>query len=234
MGALDGVVGIVTGASGGIGAAIVSAMVAEGAKVVATDIAAPHGDHNVLGLAHDVTNKTRWHEVVAEGEEAFGAITTLVNNAGIVLAGSLEETTEEDYRRVIDVNQVGVFLGMQAVVPSMKKAGGGSIINIASMDGIVAHPGIYGYSSSKFAVRGLTKVAALELGQWNIRVNAVCPGYIATPMTEGIPSEMTSAVALGRIGEPKEIAGMVSFLASPLASYATGTEFIIDGGYTAK
>lgn len=235
MNELTGAIAVVTGAGGGIGAATVQSLAGRGAKVFATDLNAPVflSDDNVVASTHDVTSSTRWRAVIAEAEAAFGPVNVLVNNAGIVKAAPIEEMSEAEYRQVIDVNQVGVFLGMQAVVPSMRKAGGGSIINIASMDGIIAHPGIYGYVASKFAVRGMTKVAALELGQYNIRANAICPGYIKTPMTEGIPSEMTSAVALGRVGKPEDIAEFVSFLASPASSYATGTEFVIDGGYTA-
>ncbi len=236
---LEGKVAIVTGAAGGLGRAQVAALAAEGAAVVATDIRPAAAEAEALGervrfLAHDVTDFARWQEVVAETERVHGPVTVLVNNAGIVRAAPIEEMSEGDYRAVIDVNQVGVFLGMKAVVPSMRRGGGGSIVNIASMDGIIAHPGVAGYVSSKFAVRGLTKVAALELGHAGIRVNAVCPGVIETPMAASAPLAWLNELPIPRLGRPEEIASLVVFLASDEASFATGAEYVMDGGYTAR
>ena len=238
-GRLEGKVAIVTGAAGGLGRAQVTALCAEGAKVVATDVRSAAGEVEPLGegvrfLVHDVTDLGRWQEVVAAAETELGPVSVLVNNAGTVRAAPIEEMTEEDYRAVIDVNQVGVFLGTKAVVPSMRRAGGGSIVNIASMDGVIAHPGVAGYVSSKFAVRGLTKVAALELGRDGIRVNAVCPGVIDTPMAAGAPLGWLDQLPIPRLGRPEEIARLVVFLASDEASFATGAEYLMDGGYTAR
>ena len=236
---LEGKVAIVTGAAGGLGRAQVAALSAAGAAVVATDIRPAAGEVEALGdgvcfLTHDVTDLARWQAVVAEAENRFGPVSVLVNNAGIVRAAPIEEMSEEDYRAVVDVNQIGVFLGMKAVVPSMRRTGSGSIVNIASMDGIIAHPGVAGYVSSKFAVRGLTKVAALELGRAGIRVNAVCPGVIDTPMAAGAPLAWLNELPIPRLGRPEEIASLVVYLASDEASFATGAEYVMDGGYTAR
>lgn len=243
MGRLDGKVAIVTGGARGMGASHVRRFVKEGAKVVFTDINAKGGKaleaelgENVKFVQQDVTKADDWKKVIEEAENTFGPVNILVNNAGISMSKSLMEITEEEYRRIIDINQVSVFLGTKAVVPSMQKAGGGSIINISSINGIVG--GAIGYTDSKFAVRGFTKAAALQLAHLGIRVNSVHPGVIETPMvTQGdaveVIKEFAKQIPVGRMAQPEEVSNLVLYLASDESSYSTGSEFVIDGGLTA-
>jgi len=243
MGRLDGKVAIVTGGARGMGASHVRRFVKEGAKVVFTDINAEGGKaleaelgENVKFVQQDVTKADDWKKVIEEAENTFGPVNILVNNAGISMSKSLMEITEEEYRRIIDINQVSVFLGTKAVVPSMQKAGGGSIINISSINGIVG--GAIGYTDSKFAVRGFTKAAALQLAHHGIRVNSVHPGVIETPMvTQGdaveVIKEFAKQIPVGRMAQPEEVSNLVLYLASDESSYSTGSEFVIDGGLTA-
>lgn len=248
MGRLSGKIAIITGASQGMGEQHAREFVQEGAKVILTDLneaagaalAASLGDSNAIFIKQDVAKADEWEKVVREGEAKFGTINVLVNNAGIL--GSLAATadlTEEDYQKVCNVNQLAVFLGMQTVIPSMLKAGMGSIVNISSVAGMVA---IYGapniaYVASKFAVRGMTKQMAVEYGQHNIRCNSVHPGYIRTPMmaaaTDEEGGEAASMIPLGRLADPSEVSKLVIFLASDEASFITGMEHVIDGGMTA-
>ena len=245
MGRVDGKVAIVSGASRGLGAAQASQLVAEGAHVVMGDVlddegrelAAKLGDGSVYQHL-DVTSAEQWAEAVALAERRFGRLDVLVNNAGIFRSGPIESLEESVWASVIAVNQTGVFLGMRSVVAPMRRAGGGSIVNISSIDGLVGSTQSLAYVASKFAVRGMTKVAALELGRYGIRVNSVHPGGIETPMLTGaLPAEaveaMFSAMPLGRVGQPEEVAELVTWLASDAASYSTGSEFVIDGGWTA-
>ncbi|MGH2727078.1 MAG: SDR family oxidoreductase, partial [Actinomycetota bacterium] len=187
----------------------------------------------------DVTKEDDWTSAVADAEQGFGRVDVLLNNAGILRFAKLEDSTLEEYMTIINVNQVGVFLGMKAVIPAMKRAEGGSIINISSVEGLRGLPRLTAYSASKFAVRGMTKSAAVELGKHKIRVNSVHPGFIDTPMTraqglEGIDVDQlfSSGVPLRRAGTPEDIVNMVVFLASDESSYCTGAEFIVDGGAT--
>ncbi len=234
---------IVTGGARGMGASHVRKLVGEGAKVVFTDILEEDGKRleselgeNTLFVKHDVTSSTDWENVIQKAEDAFGPINVLVNNAGIdVPEVSTDEYPEETYRKVIEVNQTSVFFGMKYVVPSMKKAGGGSIINISSLAGIVGAYKKIAYTASKFAVRGMTKAAALELGDYGIRVNSVHPGFIRTPMTEHlINDELVKMFPLRKAGEPEDVSNLVVFLASDESSYSTGSEFVIDGGLGAQ
>ncbi|WP_330254579.1 glucose 1-dehydrogenase [Nocardia sp. NBC_00565] len=234
---------IVSGGARGMGAAFARRLVAEGAAVVVADVlidegkavAAELGDDAVF-LPHDVTDESSWETVVAEAERIFGPVSGLVNNAGIVHVDPIEQLAEADYRRVIDVNQVGVFLGMKTVVPSMRRAGGGSIVNISSIGGIIAFSNILGYVASKWAVRGMTKAAAQEFGADGIRVNSVHPGVVATEMTADSDRShsMVHDQPLPRAAAPGELAGLVLFLISDEASFCTGSEFVADGGYTTK
>ena len=247
MGRLSGKVAIITGASQGMGEAHARAFVAEGAKVILTDINAAAGQAladslgaNAMFVQQDVVSPEGWKQVLSEGEARFGTVNVLVNNAGII--GKIAATVEfaqADYQTVCDINQLGVFLGMQTVIPGMIKAGGGAIVNISSIAGIVA---IYGapnlaYVASKFAVRGMTKQVAVEYGALNIRANSVHPGYIRTPMMAAATNEeggdALSMIPLKRLADPKEVSNLVIFLASDESSFITGMEHVIDGGMTA-
>ena len=248
MNRVNGKVAIVTGAARGMGAAFAKRLVEEGAKVMLTDVLREEGEATAAALganarfmAHDVTSEAQWQQVVAAAEKASGPITVLVNNAGISYGGAIETTSEADYRRVIDVNQVSVFLGMKSVIASMKRAGGGSIINISSIAGITGNAHVLPYTASKFAVRGMTKSAAIELAPLGIRVNSVHPGLIRTPMTtsndpttQGALDLLAAGTPVGRAGEPDEVASVVLMLASDESRFSTGAEFVVDGGATAQ
>jgi 3alpha(or 20beta)-hydroxysteroid dehydrogenase len=177
----------------------------------------------------DVTQPDQWQAAVATAVQDFGNLDVLVNNAGIVNLGQLRTFDLGKWRQILDVNLTGTFLGMQAAVDPMTEAGGGSIINISSIEGIRGAPMVHGYVATKWAVRGLTKSAALELASQKIRVNSIHPGFIRTPMTKHLPDDMVT-IPLGRPAESREISTFVVFLASDESSYATGTEFIVDGG----
>jgi 3alpha(or 20beta)-hydroxysteroid dehydrogenase len=246
MGRLDGKVALISGGARGQGADAARRFVAEGARVGIGDILDDEGKALAQELGDagayvhlDVTSEGDWTAAVADTEQAFGRLDVLLNNAGILAFGKLEDSSLDDYMRIINVNQVGVFLGMKSVVPAMKRAGGGSIINISSVEGLRGLPRLTAYSASKFAVRGMTKSAAVELGRHKIRVNSVHPGFIDTPMTraqglEGVDVDklFESGVPLRRAGTTDDIVNMVLFLASDEASYCTGAEFIVDGGAT--
>lgn len=240
---LEGKVAIITGAAQGMGASHARKFIEEGAKVVLTDLNKEKGEalsaelgENALFVSQNVTSAEDWANVVAEAEKTFGKVDVLVNNAGITMAKSILQTTEEEYRRIVEINQVSVFLGMKTVIPAMQKAGGGSIVNISSMNGLVA--GAIGYTDTKFAVRGMTKAAAIECANYGIRVNSVHPGVIATPMvvqedTKAAVEAFSKHIPLKRVAEPEEVSNMVLYLASDESSYSTGSEFVIDGGMTA-
>ena len=235
---------IITGAAQGMGETHARLCLTEGAKVVLTDINAEKGQalaaklgDKALFIKHDVTDEEDWQHVVSTTEVHFGPVDVLVNNAGITMAKSLLDTSLDEYRRILEINQVSVFLGMKSVVPSMKKSEHGSIINISSINGLVG--GAIGYTDSKFAVRGMSKAAALELAQYRIRVNSVHPGVIATPMimqgdTKTAVENFAKSIPLKRVAQPEEVSAMVLFLASDDSSYSTGSEFIVDGGLTAQ
>ena len=244
MGRLDDKVAIITGGARGMGSSHARLFSKEGAKVIIADILEEEGQAlarelggNVKFLTLDVTKAADWDELVTETEKVFGPVNVLVNNAGISMNKSIEEITDEEYRRIVNINQVSVFLGMKAVIPSMKKGGGGSIINISSMNGLVG--GAIGYTDTKFAVRGMTKAAALELAQYGIRVNSVHPGVIETPMilqeaSKDVIKEFAKHIPAGRVAKPEEVSNLVLYLASDESSYSTGSEFVIDGGMTAR
>lgn len=246
MGKLDGRVAIVTGGARGQGAAHARRLVSEGAKVMITDILEAEGSAlaEELGasakfMVHDVTSEEQWKNVVAETEAAFGPVNILVNNAGIVMVHEIENIDEAEYRKVIDINQVGVLLGMKSVIPSMKKTENGSIVNISSINGLRGGIGTVAYDASKFAVRGMTKTAANELAKYGIRVNSVHPGPIDTPMIAGEDTKdqvdaLIQGVPLKRVGQPDEVSKLIVFLASDDSSYCSGSEFVIDGGVTAS
>ncbi|MEO8815870.1 MAG: SDR family oxidoreductase [Mycobacterium sp.] len=236
---LAGKVALVSGGARGMGASHVRSMVAEGAKVVFGDIlddagkavAAEFGD--AVRYVHlDVTQPDQWASAVAVAVDEFGGVDVLVNNAGIINIGMIEDYELSEWHRILDINLTGVFLGIRAVVKPMKDAGRGSIINISSIEGLAGTIACHGYTASKFAVRGLTKSTALELGPSGIRVNSIHPGLIKTPMTEWVPDDIFQT-ALGRAAEPKEVSNLVVYLASDESSYSTGSEFVVDGGTVA-
>ena len=244
MGKLQGKVAIITGAAQGMGASHAKRFIEEGAKVVLTDLNEEKGQafakelgENAIFIKQNVASEEDWKVVVKKAEETFGPVNILVNNAGISVNKSILETTLDEYSRIVAINQVSVFLGMKTVAPSMEKTGNGSIVNISSMNGLVA--GAIGYTDTKFAVRGMTKAAAIEFAHKGIRVNSVHPGVIETPMvTQGdsyeIIKEFAKHIPLQRTAKPEEVSNLVLFLASDEASYSTGSEFVIDGGLTAQ
>jgi 3alpha(or 20beta)-hydroxysteroid dehydrogenase len=232
---LEGVVSIVTGAARGMGAEHVRGLVSAGSLVLATDVLDESGEALAAELGDavryrhlDVTDREGWQQVADEAE-AWGPVGVLVNNAGIVTFGPIDALSPDDWQRTIDINLTGVFLGMHAVVPAMKRAGGGSIVNISSTAGLQGYANLGAYVASKWGVRGLTKAAAIELGPSNIRVNSIHPGPIRTPMTDGLNLDMLAAQPIARIGEPAEVTAMLMFIVQE-ATYSTGHEFVIDGG----
>jgi 3alpha(or 20beta)-hydroxysteroid dehydrogenase len=242
-GRLAGKVAVITGAARGQGEAEARRFVAEGASVLLTDVLDEQGEAVAAELGvvaayrHlDVTSEEEWIAAVADAEARFGPVTVLVNNAGILDFAQIHKQDVARFRKVVDVNLVGTMIGIKTVAPSMKRAGGGSIINISSNAGIVGLPSASAYVASKWAVRGLTKSAALDLGAIGVRVNSVHPGGILTPMTDfegSADSNWAKALPVGRWGQPEEIANVVTFLASDEASYVTGAEWSVDGGATA-
>ena len=244
MSRLAGKVAIITGAAQGMGAAHAKAFIEQGAKVVLTDLNEEKGvalaaelGENALFVKQNVASEEEWATVVAKAEEAFGPVNVLVNNAGISLNKFMLELSLDEYMKIVNINQVSVFLGMKAVASSMTKAGGGSIVNISSINGLVG--GAVGYTDTKFAVRGMTKAAALNLAHMGIRVNSVHPGVIATPMimqedAKDAIQEFAKHIPLKRISQPEEVSQLVVFLASDESSYSTGAEFVVDGGITAQ
>lgn len=247
MGRLDGKVALVSGGARGQGLAAGRRLAAEGASVVLGDVLDGEGEAAAASLGSagafvhlDVASEGDWAGAVRAAEERFGRLDVLLNNAGILRFSPIEETALEDYLEVVRVNQVGVFLGMRAAIPAMRRAGGGVIVNVSSVEGLFGMAGLVAYAASKFAVRGMTKVAALELGADGIRVNSIHPGGIDTPMirAQGLEGADLDRVFGGlpvpRAGRPEDVASLVAFLASDESSYITGAELVIDGGATAS
>ena len=244
MGRLDDKVAIVTGGAMGQGAEIVRQYVAEGARVVIADIAKEAGQAlaDELGedahfASHDVSDAAAWATLVEDTNTRFGPVNVLANNAGLLRFGQIEHMPLEEFQLLVNVNQVGVFLGMQAVARTMRKNGGGSIINASSVEGLAGMPSCTAYAATKWAIRGMTKCAAMELGPKGIRVNSVHPGMIDTPMTRvhGGDAAMeygASKVPLRRVGLPEDIAPVYVFLASDESAYVNGAEIAVDGGVT--
>jgi 3alpha(or 20beta)-hydroxysteroid dehydrogenase len=245
MGRLDGKVAIVTGGAMGQGAGICRAYVAEGAKVVIADVADDVGlilKEELGDAAHfahlDVSDQAAWTAVVADANERFGPVSILANNAGILRFGSVEKMPVDEVELLFRVNQLGCWLGMQSVVPTMKANGGGAIINASSTEGLGGMANTVAYGATKFAIRGMTKGASHELGKYNIRVNSVHPGMIDTPMTRVHGGDVAmeygaSKIPLRRVGHPEDVAPLYVFLGSEESSYINGAEIAIDGGVTA-
>lgn len=236
---LDGKTTIVTGAARGIGAAVSRALAAQGAQVLITDVRDAEGETlagqigGPVAYQHlDVTDAANWDSCVDAAEHRFGGpVTVLVNNAGIVEFGTIEQQPPESFRRVMDVNLFGAWLGMRAVLPSLRRAGGGCVVNVSSSAGLVGYPDLGAYVASKWALRGLTKAAALELAPDSVRVCSVHPGPIRTPMTTDIDAGNGSKLPISRFGDPDEVASMVRFVIAE-ATFTTGSEFVLDGGAT--
>ncbi|MFT4823890.1 MAG: 3alpha(or 20beta)-hydroxysteroid dehydrogenase [Halioglobus sp.] len=242
---LAGKVAIVTGGSRGMGEATVRMLVEQGAKVLIGDLLDEAGEALAAELGDaavyqhmDVTQKMDWESAVITAQR-LGPLNVLVNNAAIIFQKTIVDTTEEDFMKIVSVNQLGVFLGMQSVFESMKTNGGGSIINVSSIDGLMSKNSLVAYSSTKWAVRGMTKAAAIEMGKFKIRVNSVHPGGIYTAMhgsdfiTEEEASNFYQTHPIPRVGLPREVAALSAFLASDEATYSTGSEFVADGGWSA-
>jgi 3alpha(or 20beta)-hydroxysteroid dehydrogenase len=239
-GMVEGKVAIITGAARGHGAAEARLLAAEGANVVVADVlddlgaqvAAEIGDR--ARFRHlDVSRAEEWSAAIADTEAAFGPVNVLVNNAAILRRMPIEEMEVETYMAVITVNQLGCWLGMRSILPSMRAAGGGSIVNISSTAGLQGNRGLSAYAASKWAVRGMTKVAALEFGEYGIRVNSVHPGAITGAMATFPPDAPDGPwlrQPVARVGQPEEVAELVVFLASDRSSYSSGAEFLCDGG----
>jgi 3alpha(or 20beta)-hydroxysteroid dehydrogenase len=247
-GRLEGKVALVTGAAGGIGAAAARRLAQEGARLLLTDadedgarrVARELGGERADALGHDVTSEEQWQAVLAHALEAHGRVDVLVNNAGVFLAKPLTQTSVEEFRRVLDVNVTGVFLGMRTVAPAMVERQAGSVINISSVAGLIGPPFLTAYAASKWAVRGITKVAAKEFAQSGVRVNSLHPGQIDTDMntrqreqTPELIDKLIRGIPLRRIGQPEEVAEAIVYLASDESVYVTGSELAIDGGVTA-
>jgi 3alpha(or 20beta)-hydroxysteroid dehydrogenase len=244
MGRLDGKVALITGGARGMGKSHVRHFVAEGARVVSGDVLDDKGEYVAAQLGpdacrythHDVTSEADWASAVALALDAFGRLDVLVNNAGISMFATIQDMPLDDFKRVLEVNAVGTWLGMKSVIEPMKKAGGGSIVNISSIEGLTGSASQSAYSASKFAIRGMTKSAAQELGPFGIRVNSVHPAAVVTSMMMAAAQNVQDgeaflkAMPLGRLAASIEVSHLVAFLASDDSSYSTGSEFIIDGG----
>ena len=254
MGRMDGKVAIVTGAAQGNGLGIAELFAAEGAKVVLTDIKEEKGacaadrisekGHVALFVEHDVTREDAWNRVIDRTLDVYGQLDVLVNNAGVSITATTGETDLEGWRWVHAVNLDGMFLGTKLAAVPMQERGGGSIVNISSMWASVGVPGYAAYCASKGGATNFTKAAALDYAPFNIRVNAIHPGFIATPMTWGELeelddpekglAELVAMHPIGRIGEPEDVAYGALYLASDESSFVTGSELVIDGGYLAQ
>ncbi|BBZ36090.1 SDR family NAD(P)-dependent oxidoreductase [Mycolicibacterium confluentis] len=234
----SGPVALVTGAARGQGAAIAARLVRDGFRVAACDVSSDEltasvaGLDGVIAVELDVTSESQWQDAVSRTVSSFGSLTALVNNAGVLQRASLSDETAEGFERAWRVNCLGPFLGIQACLPALREASGAAIVNTCSTGAVRAFPNHAAYGSSKWGLRGLTQITAAELASDGIRVNAVLPGPVQTPMLD----ERTQArlAESGRLGTPGEIADAVAFLLSEQASFITGSELVVDGGQTLR
>jgi 3alpha(or 20beta)-hydroxysteroid dehydrogenase len=239
MARVDGKVVLVTGGARGMGEAHAEALVAEGARVVIGDIlddlgrgvAEKLGDAAIF-VRLDVTEPAQWDDAVAASLKSFGHLDALVNNAGIVKVGPLRGSSLFDWQQVLDVNLTGAYLGMRAAIEPMITAGGGSIVNVSSVEGLAGSANLHAYVAAKFGLRGITKSAAVELARYNIRVNSIHPGLVHTPLSRGVTEDFMAPIPMRRGASPAEVSTFVVFLVTDESSYATGSEFVIDGGLT--
>jgi 3alpha(or 20beta)-hydroxysteroid dehydrogenase len=243
---LNGKVALITGAARGIGEGIVRRFVEEGARVMIADVldkegaalAQELGDQTAF-IRHDVTSRAEWDAAIAATEQKFGRLDCLVNNAGVIVFKRLDDLSEAEIRRIIDINLMGTIIGCQAALPALERAGNGSIINMSSADGIAGANSLTAYCASKFGVRGFTKALAMELGHRGIRVNSIHPGGILTPLSNphNVPREQYDQgfwiYPAQRSGAPSDIGAAAAYLASDDARYCMGTELLVDGGLVA-
>jgi 3alpha(or 20beta)-hydroxysteroid dehydrogenase len=249
MGRLDGKVALITGAARGQGEAEARLFAAEGARVMLGDVLDDDGEvvakelgERAAYLHHDVTSEADWETIVNATIARFGRVDVLVNNAGVFRLQGMTATSLDEYMRIVTINQVGTFLGMKAVATPMIGQGSGSIVNISSVAGLVGSAGTVAYTASKFAVRGMTKVAAVELAPFGVRVNSVHPGFIDTAMLRddvgladpALRQAAGERIPNGRLAAAEDVAKLVLYLASDDSAYSTGSEFVIDGGLTAR
>lgn len=239
MARVDGKVVLISGGARGMGASHAETLVSEGARVVVGDIL----DDNGLAVAEtlgpsahfthlDVTDPDQWDGAVEAAVQRFGRLDALVNNAGIVKMAPLRGSSLSDWQRVLDVNLTGAYLGMRAVIEPMIAGGGGSIVNISSVEGLAGSAHLHSYVAAKFGLRGITKSGAVELAQYGIRVNSIHPGLVHTPMSEGVAQEFMAPIPMRRGALPAEVSAFVLFLVSDESAYATCAEFVVDGGLT--
>ena len=249
MGRLDGKVALITGAARGQGEAEARLFAAEGARVMLGDVLDDDGEvvakelgERAAYLHHDVTSEADWEAIVNATIVRFGRVDVLVNNAGVFRLQGMTATSLDEYMRIVTINQVGTFLGMKAVATPMIGQGSGSIVNISSIAGLVGSAGTVAYTASKFAVRGMTKVAAVELAPFGVRVNSVHPGFIDTAMLRddvgladpALRQAAGERIPNGRLAAAEDVAKLVLYLASDDSAYSTGSEFVVDGGLTAR
>lgn len=236
---------MITGAAGGIGSVTSQKFIEENiTHIIITDLneeglnalyEKTKDKTNVIPIVQDVTKESDWDKVVSIVEQEFGKLDILINNAGGSNRQTIENTTLDEWNRIISLNQTSTFLGMKKCLPLLKKSGQASIVNVSSVAGLTGYFSAP-YTAAKWAVRGLTKTAAMEFSKWNIRVNSVHPGYVLTPLTENVldvVENFNKINALERIGKPEEVANAIVYLASEESSYMTGSEIVIDGGLTA-
>ncbi|TFD29049.1 glucose 1-dehydrogenase [Cryobacterium cryoconiti] len=238
MGRVQGKVALISGGARGMGASHARRLLSEGAQVVIGDLLDDEGaalaaelGENARYVHLNVTEEADWTQAVTFTVETFGGLDVLVNNAGIASAAPIENFPIDVWTRTLEINLTGTFLGMRAAIPALSRRGGGSIVNVSSVEGLLGSAGLHAYVASKFGVRGITKSVALDVAPLGIRVNSIHPGFIETAMTKSLDVNMVE-IPLRRGAKPEEVSSLVLYLASDESSYSTGAEFVIDGGLT--